>query len=466
MNSGKEGFKPYLKLTFLIGFGFFTMGMMDILYDTYLPIFLGHIFEKIFEGKQNLQNLINTITGFIMTFDNILAVFLIPIVSIWSDKTRTKIGRRMPYIIVLLPLSAICFSLIPFSVPQALMTSEAAKLITDPKVASNALLSILIIVFGLNIFKQSVRGPVVALMPDTIPGEYRSEANGVINTMGALGAIISTLGLARLMGLDLNLPLIGSTKYRLPFPIAGILVVIATILVFSFVREKSSSDSAAEERVPISKSLRQIAGQKDKSALWILLSILFWFLGYQGILPFLGKFCVTVLNTSPANAALPAGIVAISQAIFAIPSGYVAHRIGRRKAIRLALVVLACILIFGSFIASPLATPLGSTVRFYALLGVMFLFGIFWITVITNSFPMLWQMATFGTIGIYTGLYYTFSQTAAISSPPLTGALIDFVGYSGIFIFAAACMLVAFFFMGKVRKGEPGQEEAGSTAKA
>ena len=67
-----------------LSFPFFTMGMMDILYDTYLPIFLGHLFEKIFEGKQNLQNLINTITGFIMTFDNILAVFLIPIVSIWS----------------------------------------------------------------------------------------------------------------------------------------------------------------------------------------------------------------------------------------------------------------------------------------------------------------------------------------------------------------------------------------------
>ena len=81
-------------------------------------------------------------------------------------------------------------------------------------------------------------------MPDTIPGEYRSEANGVINTMGALGAIISTVGLARLMDLDIVLPFLGKTKDSLPFPIAGVFVVIATILVFAFVREKDQRETA------------------------------------------------------------------------------------------------------------------------------------------------------------------------------------------------------------------------------
>jgi MFS family permease len=71
---------------------------------------------------------------------------------------------------------------------------------------------------------------------------------------------------------------------------------------------------------------------------------------------------------------------------------------------------------------------------------------------------MLWQMATFGAIGIYTGLYYTFSQAAAILSPTITGGLIDLVGYPGIFAFAAACMVVAFLIMGKVTKGEPAEK--------
>ncbi|MBL8968895.1 MAG: MFS transporter [Spirochaetaceae bacterium] len=434
MGEKKQGFGKYLGLTFLIGFGFFTMGLMDILYDTYVPIFLGKYIAK------------NWLVGGLMTLDNILAVFLIPFVSLWSDNTRTRIGRRMPYIITLLPLSAVCFSLIPYA-------------------AARSVGALLLVIFGLNLFKQSVRGPVVALMPDTIPGEFRSEANGIINTMGALGAIISTIGLARLMDLDLVLPLLGRTKDSLPFPIAGILVVLATILVFAFVRERNHDGAAKEEKVPLVKSLRAIAGEKDKSALWILVSLFFWFLGYQGILPFIGKLCKDVFEIQASSkAALPASAVAIAQTLFAIPSGYVAHRIGRRKAIRGSLLVLVVLLGVGAFMASSLAAPLGMATRFYALLGMMFVFGVFWITIIVNSFPMLWQMATFGTIGVYTGLYYTFSQTAAITSPPLTGGIIDLAGYPGIFVFAALCMVAAFFFMGKVTKGEPGEKPTNGVA--
>lgn len=434
MTEKKAGFNKYIGLTFLIGFGFFTMGLMDILYDTYVPIFLGTYITK------------NVTIGALMTLDNILAVFLIPIVSLWSDNTRTRIGRRMPFIIVLLPLSALFFAMIPYATARSLG-------------------ALLLIIFGLNIVKQASRGPVVALMPDTIPGEYRSEANGIINTMGALGAIISTVGLARLMDLDIVLPVLGRTKDSLPFPIAGVLVIIAALLVFAFVREGDHSDTAQEPRVPLVQSLRAIAGEHDKSALWILIALFFWFLGYQGILPFVGKLCKEVfMISSNAKAALPASAVAIAQTVFAIPSGYLAHRIGRRKAIRGSLLVLTVVLALGALISSPLAESLGSSMRFNVLLGIMFVYGIFWITIITNSFPMLWQMATFGTIGVYTGLYYTFSQTAAISSPPITGALIDIVGYPGIFVFAALCMLVARFFMGKVQKGEPGEKPAAQEA--
>jgi MFS family permease len=423
MGDDKKGFKKYAGLTFLIGFGFFTMGLMDILYDTYVPIFLGKYVSS------------NALVGLIMTLDNIFAIFLIPIVSVWSDNTRTKIGRRMPFIIVTLPMSALFFAFLPYS-------------------AAESLVALILIIFGLNIFKQSARGPVVALMPDTIPGEYRSEANGVINTMGALGAIVSTLGLARLMDVSLNLPVLGETRERLPFVIAGFFVVIATLLVFTFVKERNRDAQAAEEKVPLLASLKGIAGEKDKSALWILLSLFFWFLGYQGVLPFIGKFCVEVLQTSKGNAALPAGLVGVAQALFAIPAGYIAHRIGRRKAIRGSLIAVCAALLAGCILSSSLASGLGSGTRFAAFLGIMFVYGVFWITIITNSFPMLWQMASFGTMGIYTGLYYTFSQSAAIAAPPITGALIDLVGYPGIFAFAAACMVVAFLIMGKVTKGE------------
>jgi len=68
---------------------------------------------------------------------------------------------------------------------------------------------------------------------------------------------------------------------------------------------------------------------------------------------------------------------------------------------------------------------------------------------------MLWQMATWGTMGVYTGLYYTASQLAAIVAPIVTGALIDLLGYRSMFLYCGLCMLGAFFVMGNVKKGEP-----------
>ncbi len=428
MRAGRQGFRKYLGLSFLIGFGFFTMGLLDPLYDTYLPIFLGKYVPSM------------TVIGLIMTIDNIFAVFLIPLVSVWSDGTRTAIGRRMPFIVTALPLTALCFGFLPYA-------------------AALSLGALIALVFALNVFKQAARGPIVALMPDSIPGEFRSEANGVINTMGGIAAIVGTIGLARLMNLDIVLPLIGPTRDRLPFPIAGLLVAIAAVLVFAFVREKSRDAAAAEPKVPLRASLKAIAGAKDRSALYILLSLFFWFLGYQGVLPFIGKYSMDALGTSKGSAALAAGMVGIAYALFAIPSGYVAHRVGRKRAIRaslLALVaVLACLFLLG-----PLGSGLSGSARMLLFLALMFVFGAFWVTVITNSFPMLWQMASWGSMGVYTGLYYTFSQTAAIVAPPITGAIIDLAGYSGIFLFAAVCMLIAFFLMGRVTKGEAASTEA------
>jgi MFS family permease len=391
----KTGFSQYMGLTFLIGFGFFTMGLMDPLYDTYVPIFLRRYLSS------------NTAVGGIMTVDNILQLLLIPVISVWSDRTRTRLGRRMPFIVVMLPASAILFSMIP---PMAALSLTA----------------LIAIIFFFNIFKTSVRGPVVALMPDTIPGDFRSEANGVINMMGGFGLIVSTLILARLMELP---PVFGNSAGGLPFNIASIRQVF---------------------------SGQTNEGKKDYSVARILISIFFWFTAYEGAKPFLGLYMVEAMGVSEGNAALAQGIAGVSSVIMAVPAGYLAHRLGRRRFIRLSLVGLAAVLLL-----IPLSGFLGPRAGLDAsgalilFLILMFLYGAVWIGVVVNSFPMLWQMASFGNMGIYTGLYYTFSQGAAILSPPITGAIIDLSGYPGIFIFGGACMLIAWFTMDGVRAGEP-----------
>lgn len=422
----RQTMKGYYGITFLIGLGFFTMGLMDPLYDTYIPIFLSRFVSS--------KGLIGTI----MTLDNVFAICLIPVVSALSDRTRTPIGRRMPFIISTLPLTALAFGLIPFT-------------------AMNTVWALILSIFLLNIFKQSARGPVVALMPDIIPGELRSEANGVINTMGGIASIVGTIGLAQLMNVAIDLPGRGPTKEILAFPVAGVLVIISTLLLFFFVKEKPADAMGEQkEKAPsVRSSLKLIFSDHDQSALRILLALLFWFIGYQGVLPFIGLYSTDVLKTSPGTAALAAGMVGIAYALFAIPSGIVAHRHGRKRTIRTSLTILTLVLLC-VFAHDPVTSILGfgmaaKKISFWIL---MFLFGIFWVSIVTNSFPMLWQMASFSDMGIYTGLYYFFSQLASIIAPPITGGIIDLFGFRSIFLFAAICMSIACLIMGGVNKGE------------
>lgn len=404
------------------------MGLMDPLYDTYVPIFLGEYIDK------------NFLIGMIMTLDNVLAIFMIPLFSAISDRTRTSIGRRMPYIVSLLPITALFFGLIPFS-------------------ALNSLLMLVLVIFLLNIFKQAVRGPVVALMPDIVPADLRSEANGVINTMGGMATILGTVVLARLMNVHVRFPWMSEARDNiLAFPVASIFVLLSVLLLFIFVKEKANAEDAEkEDKEPIFKSMKAIFLEKEKSALFILLSLLCWFIAYQGILPYVGKYSLEVLGTSKGTASLAAGMVGIAYALFAVPSGKLAHRIGRRKTIRIALcgaiVVLTLVAIHGF-----IAIKVRSAVMLYIFWALLFLFGIFWVSIVTNSFPMLWQMATYKTMGIYTGVYYFFSQLASIISPPIAGGVTDLWGYPALFIFGALFMAIAFVLMGFVHRGEPEEE--------
>lgn len=424
--SKKRGLKGYYVTTFLIGLGFFTMGLMDPLYDTYVPIFLNRFLDK------------QSLVGMVMSLDNLLAIFMIPIFSAISDRTHTRIGRRMPYIVTLLPLTAIFFFLIPFT-------------------ALKSLWLLIICIFFLNIFKQAVRGPVVALMPDIVPADLRSEANGVINTMGGLATILGTILLARLM--NVYIPLGGEKVNNiLAFPVASIFVVVAVILLFIFVKEpKQPKEVEKEKKEPLWKSMKAIFAEDEKSALFILLSLLCWFVAYQGILPFVGQYSVEVLKTSSGTASLAAGMVGVAYAIFAVPSGRFAHKHGRKKTIRMALFAIVIVLVLVSIHGFALSNVDGKpgALWLYSFWALLFLFGVFWVTIVTNSFPMLWQMADYKTIGIYTGVYYFFSQLAAILSPTIAGAVIDIAGYPALFIYGIVFMAIAFFLMNHVHRGEP-----------
>ena len=238
---------------------------------------------------------------------------------------------------------------------------------------------------------------------------------------------------------------------------SSIFVIVAVVLLFIFVKEKNSkvvNEDEKEKKEPILASLKAVVGEKEKSALFILLSLLCWFLAYQGILPFVGKYTLEVLGTSSGTAGLSAGMVGIAYAIFAVPSGKFAHKHGRKKTIRGALICIVIVMAL-LFCHATFTGGMNPTARLVSFWALLFCFGIFWVTVVTNCFPMLWQMADYQTVGIYTGLYYFFSQLASILAPPLSGSAIDLFGYRALFIYGLCFMLLAYFLMSRVHRGEP-----------
>jgi predicted MFS family arabinose efflux permease len=274
--------------------------------------------------------------------------------------------------------------------------------------------------------------------------------------MGGIATIVGTVGLARLMNVPVSVPGFAEKQTGiLAFPFASLLVLLAVLLLFLFVKESKGQGGgqASEKREPIWASIKAVVGEKDKSALFILLSLLFWFIGYQGILPFVGKYSLEVLHTSKGTASLAAGMVGIAYALFAIPSGRFAHLHGRKKTIRGALVCLVVVLLL-IFIQGGLS--LSSSVAKYTFWLLLFLFGIFWVTVVTNSFPMLWQMSTYETVGNLHRVVLLLQPTGVDHlAAHRRGRVLTALGYRSLFIYGCVSMLVAFFLMAKVDKGEP-----------
>ena len=154
---------------------------------------------------------LRSVIGFFMTLDNIAALFIQPPVGAWSDRLRTKLGRRLPFILIGAPLGAVAFGLVPMAAILPLFVACTSTLILSMAIW---------------------RTPVVALMPDITPSGKRSQANGIINFMGGIGTIIALQT--------------GGTLYKLspsfPFWMGSVLVVLAALMVLFFIREPKNYD--------------------------------------------------------------------------------------------------------------------------------------------------------------------------------------------------------------------------------
>jgi MFS family permease len=419
--------------TFLIGFGFFSTSVMWAVYNTYVPIFL-QAGSPGFEASTLGFGLSATLTGFIMTLDNIAAFFIQPITGALSDRTYTRIGRRMPYIVAFAPIAVLAFALVPLAprmIPPQL-NGQVGQL-TGPFVFLIAALGVMLLAMA------AFRTPVIALMPDLVPSPLRSKANGVINLMGGLGGVLAFLVGGVLYGI-----------YRpLPFWVGGAITLIAVAILFWKVKEpRELVDTAAtrEKGLGVFYALRDVPRENVRSLTLLILAIFFWFVGYNAIETFFSSYGVTTLGVTESTASMILSVAYITFIVFSIPSGFIATRFGRRRTIIVGLVVFAALLVVAFF------TP---TVP--AIVGLLAVGGVAWSLVNINSLPMVVDTSpSEASLGTYTGLYYVAGTLAAVVGPILNGWVIDLSGnnYNMIFLVTPGFFVLAVLCMLGVTKGE------------
>lgn len=412
--------------TFLLGFGFFGVSVIWGVYNAFVPIFLAEKFH-IAAGW----------IGFFMTLDNIAALFIQPPVGAWSDRVRTPLGRRIPFILVGAPISAIAFGLIPLAGALPLFVACTSTLLLSAALW---------------------RTPVVALMPDITPSAFRSQANGIINFMGGVGTIVALQT--------------GGMLYKMsptfPFWLGSALVILAALIVYLFIEEPKEYEQT-ESQPGMLASLREVFSEQEKSGLRILLAIFFWFIGFSAVETFFTLYAKNHLGLEAGDGATLLSVLPLFFVLFAIPSGFIAGKIGRRMTISIGLIILI-IITFLLYLTpaevlltaiSPLPV-VGIPVvegggRMLTLAGVLLILGgIGWAFININSLPMIVDLTSAARIGTYTGLYYLFSTLSAIVGPNLNGWAIQLTGnnYNIIMILAPLFFAIAFAMMQGVRRGE------------
>ncbi|HEX6988421.1 MAG TPA: MFS transporter [Bacillota bacterium] len=378
-----------------LGMGYLAAQAVWALYNAYLPLLYGRFIAS------------NALIGLVMIIDNIASVTAQPAFAAQSDRTRTRLGRRLPYLLVGMPLAAACFVLIPRA--PTLAGLLAATLLMN---------------LGIAIFTT----PNYALMADITPAGRLGRANGIVNAMGGLGALVAFFVLSPLY--DRN--------PALPFDATGLLLTAALVLVLVAVPERRLLQPGLQQRMVadppaegalrltemggVLSAVRVVLTNPDRRSLYLLLGALFWVAAVNGAQNMFTRYGVEHLGLSAADATFLLGFFALAFIAGSVPAGLVGDRMGRIPAIRLgAAGILATFVLM-------MAVGDAGTARYVFLFG-----GICWALIIINAYPVLLELSPRAQAGTYTGLWNVVIALAGLISPPLYGAVVDWFGFDAFF---------------------------------
>lgn len=406
------------KRTFLVGLAFLSISSFWQMYDNIIPLIL-----------QNTFHLNESLIGAIMAIDNVLAVFLLPIIGTLSDKVDTPLGKRTPFIIGGTIAAVFFMMMLPYA-------------------DQNKILPLFVVALSFTLISMAMyRSPAVALMPDLTPKPLRSGANAVINLMGAVGGVYTLALISLLVKKEQN------PSYLPVFlGVAAIMILAVVLLVFTIKEKPLAAQIAAEypdeeEEAGDTKeavATGELPKEVKRSLRFILASIFLWFTAYNAVTTAFSRYAVTVWKMEGGGYANCLMIATVAAIISYIPIGSLSSKFGRKKMIMGGLSLMLTSYVAAFFYASYNST----IVFFFALIGMG------WASVGVNSLPMVVEMSKGSDIGKYTGLYYTFSMTAQIFTPVISGLLLQYVSYKTLFPYSVFFVICALFTMSQVKHGD------------
>lgn len=418
------------KRTVLVGFAFLSICAFWQMYDNLVPLILTNTFH-----------LNEEISGAIMAADNILALFLLPLFGGLSDRCKSRLGKRRPYIMVGTILAILFMMLLP-----VISDSYYAAPAKNKLLAFIVALGLLLVAMGI------YRSPAVALMPDVTPKPLRSKANAIINLMGAVGGVLYLIITTFLYTTA------GETyiSYLPLFAIVGGIMLLALLVLLFFVNEPKLAERQLQyEREHPDHSQIDAVQNGDKlpkdvkiSLGFLLVSIALWYIGYNGVTTWFTVYAQSTWNMSLGTANLCLTVATVGAIVSYIPVGMIASKVGRRKTILFGTILLA-----GSFFLAFVYTLISNA--FSPVLYVLFvLVGIAWAAINVNSLPMVVEMCKGSDVGKFTGLYYTFSMSAQIVTPVFAGFLLRNIDYKVLFPYAAIFTAASCVTMLFVKHGD------------
>ena len=405
------------------------------MYDKVLPLILGNSFH-----------MYESVTGAIMASDNILALFMLPFFGKLSDRTSTRLGKRMPYILFGTGVAIILTNLLPFWDNSYASSPSNFKFISF-------IITLALLLIAMSVF----RSPSVALMPDITPKPLRSRGNAIINLMGALGGILYLI-FSALMYPESKTQNVDHVNYQPLFIFIAALMFVAIGLMLLTVKEPkwAKENEEIEKQHPEWDLTEKDSGTHAvlpkpvlRSMLFLLASVALWYFAYNSLTTWFTTYVATLMGKQLGFASTCFLITNVGAIIFFIPAGILASRIGRKKTILIGTLSFSLCFVFAYFI-----TTSGSDSALFTMYIDFFVVGAAWALINVNSLPMCVEMCSGADTGKFTGYYYTASMSAQVVTPVLAGTLLKHISYKILFPYAALFAFLSFITMLFVRHGD------------